>query len=151
MSLGDPVDSTWSLEKPAATKRVHRLAASTCAEGSGDGRGDRTVAEILKFVRFVVFWVTMAPPVLLTAATVTGWTQPALVAGLYVALDVGSTLLLEPVLHAQRLGVSRVKLVLGLAFWAWLWSRRARHRHAADRLPDSCSVATCRSCGTSGY
>jgi len=79
------------------------------------------LAAILKFVPFVGFWAAMAPPVLLTVATAPGWTQPALVAGLYLALAVGSTLLLEPALHAQRLGVSRVALVLGLAFWAWLW------------------------------
>ena len=79
------------------------------------------LAAILKFVPFVGFRAAMAPPVLLTVATDTGWTRPALVAGLYLALAVGSTLLLEPVLHAQRLGVSRVALVFGLAFWAWLW------------------------------
>jgi predicted PurR-regulated permease PerM len=79
------------------------------------------LAAILKFVPFVGFWAAMAPPVLLSVATAQGWTQPALVAGLYVALAVGSTMLLEPILHAQRLGVSRIALVLGLAFWAWLW------------------------------
>ena len=79
------------------------------------------LAAILKFVPFVGFWAAMAPPVLLTVATAHGWTQPALVAGLYIVLAVGSTFLLEPVLHAQSLGVSRVAVVLGLAFWAWLW------------------------------
>ena len=79
------------------------------------------LAAILKFIPFVGFWAAMAPPLLLTVATAPGWTQPALVAGLYIALAVGSTFLLEPVLHAQSLGVSRVALVLGLAFWAWLW------------------------------
>jgi hypothetical protein len=79
------------------------------------------LAAILKFVPFVGFWAAMAPPVLLSVATATGWTQPVLVAGLYVVLAVGSTSLLEPILHAQSLGVSRVALVLGLAFWAWLW------------------------------
>lgn len=78
------------------------------------------LAAILKFVPFVGFWAAMAPPVLLIVATASGWTRPALVAGLYVTLAVGSTMLLEPILHAQRLGVSRVALVLGLAFWAWL-------------------------------
>ena len=79
------------------------------------------LAAILKFVPFVGFWAAMAPPVLLTVATAPGWIQPALVAGLYLALAVGSMFLLEPVLHSQRLGLSRVALVLGVAFWAWLW------------------------------
>jgi predicted PurR-regulated permease PerM len=79
------------------------------------------LAAILKFVPFVGFWAAMAPPVLFSAATAAGWWQPGLVAGLYCLLAVASTFLLEPVLHAQALGVSRVALVLGLAFWAWLW------------------------------
>jgi predicted PurR-regulated permease PerM len=83
--------------------------------------GFGVLAAILKFVPFIGFWAAMAPPVLFSVATAPGWTQPALVAGLYLGLAIASTFLLEPVLHAQRLGISRVALVLGLAFWAWLW------------------------------
>ncbi len=52
-----------------------------------------------------------------------GWLQPVLIAGLFVALELFSNLVLETYLYSQSAGVSQVGLLVAVAFWTWVWGR----------------------------
>jgi AI-2 transport protein TqsA len=60
------------------------------------------------------------PPVLL-ALVQHGPARAALVAALYIALDVLSGNVLEPKIMGKRLGLSPLVVMLSLVFWGWMW------------------------------
>jgi predicted PurR-regulated permease PerM len=76
---------------------------------------------VLRFVPFLGFWIAALPPLLLSVATSDSWTQPMLVAGLFLALLLTLMFVVEPLVYGQGLGISRVAIVVGVAFWTWLW------------------------------
>ena len=75
----------------------------------------------LRFVPYVGIWVAAALPIALSFAIFDHWSQPAMVAGLFVGLEGVSYLVLEPWLYGSRTGVSPIALLVAAAFWTWLW------------------------------
>jgi predicted PurR-regulated permease PerM len=75
----------------------------------------------LRFVPYVGVWVAAALPIMLSFAIFDDWTQPLLVAGLFVGLEIFSYLVLEPWLYGSHTGVSPIALLVAAAFWTWLW------------------------------
>ena len=49
------------------------------------------------------------------------WTPPLLVAGLFVALELATSMVFEPWLYGRRVGVSETATLVMVAFWTWLW------------------------------
>ena len=60
-------------------------------------------------------------PITLSLLQFAGWTQPLLVVGLLLALELVSNNVMEPWLYGQSIGVSEVALLVSAAFWAFLW------------------------------
>jgi predicted PurR-regulated permease PerM len=75
----------------------------------------------LRFVPYIGIWVAASLPIALSFAIFDHWSQPALVAALYVGLEGVSYLVLEPWLYGSRTGVSPIALLVAAAFWTWLW------------------------------
>jgi predicted PurR-regulated permease PerM len=75
----------------------------------------------LRFVPYVGIWVAASMPIALSFAIFDHWSQPALVAALFVALEAVSYVALEPWLIGSRTGVSPIALLVAAAFWTWLW------------------------------
>jgi predicted PurR-regulated permease PerM len=75
----------------------------------------------LRFIPYVGIWVAAAIPIALSFAIFDHWSQPAMVAGLFVALEAISYIALEPWLIGSRTGVSPIALLVAAAFWTWLW------------------------------
>ena len=50
-----------------------------------------------------------------------GWGQLALVIGLFVLMELGSNMVMEPWLYGHSIGVSEVGLLVVTGFWTWLW------------------------------
>jgi predicted PurR-regulated permease PerM len=75
----------------------------------------------LRFVPYVGIWVAAALPLLISFAIFDDWTQPLLVAALFIGLELFSYLVLEPWLYGSRTGVSPIALIVAAAFWTWLW------------------------------
>jgi predicted PurR-regulated permease PerM len=75
----------------------------------------------LRFVPYIGIWVAAALPVALSFAIFDHWSQPAMVAALFVGLEGVSYLVLEPWLYGSRTGVSPIALLVAAAFWTWLW------------------------------
>jgi hypothetical protein len=79
------------------------------------------LAATLRFVPYIGAWVAAVLPITLSFATSQGWTEPLLVVGLILVLELLSNNVMEPLLYGRSIGVSEVALLLAAAFWGWLW------------------------------
>jgi predicted PurR-regulated permease PerM len=79
------------------------------------------LAAALRFIPYLGAFIAMLLPLALSLAVFPGWLQPALVVGLFFALEPITGSVLEPWLYGQSAGVSQVALLIALTFWAWLW------------------------------
>ena len=75
----------------------------------------------LRFVPYIGIWAAAALPTILSFAIFDDLTRPALVAALFIGLELFSYLVLEPWLYGSRTGVSPIALLVAAAFWTWLW------------------------------
>jgi predicted PurR-regulated permease PerM len=75
----------------------------------------------LRFIPYVGPWAGALLVSLAGLAVFDGWLQPALIAGLFVALELFTNLVLETYFYSQSAGVSQVALLLAVAFWTWIW------------------------------
>lgn len=78
-------------------------------------------AAVLRFIPYVGPFAAAIMPSVLGLAAFEGWLWPILVVGIFVALELGCNLVLEPLLYAESAGVSEVGLLIAVAFWTWLW------------------------------
>jgi len=75
----------------------------------------------LRFVPYLGPIAAAVGPILASLAALEGWTRPLSVAGLFVAVELFTNLVLETVLYAGAAGVSQVALLVAVAAWTWLW------------------------------
>jgi predicted PurR-regulated permease PerM len=75
----------------------------------------------LRYIPYIGPVVAAVLPVIVSLAALPGWTKPLWVAGLFVALELFTNLVLETVLYAGAAGISQVALLIAVAFWTWLW------------------------------
>jgi len=78
-------------------------------------------AAVLRFIPYVGPFAAAIMPSVLGLAAFEGWQWPILVIGIFIALELGCNLVLEPLLYAESAGVSEVGLLIAVAFWTWLW------------------------------
>lgn len=76
---------------------------------------------ILRFVPYVGVWLGVLPPLLFSLATYDGWSQPVSVIALFLVLELIVSAAIEPIVYSQGVGVSKVALLVAVAFWTWLW------------------------------
>jgi predicted PurR-regulated permease PerM len=79
------------------------------------------LAAVLRFIPYVGAFGAALLPFALSLAVFPGWLQPALVVGLYLVLELVTSMVMEPWLYGQSAGVSQVALLIAITFWAWLW------------------------------
>jgi predicted PurR-regulated permease PerM len=79
------------------------------------------LAAILRFIPYVGPWAAALIVSLVGLAVFDGWLQPALIAGLFIALELFVSFVVETYLYSQSAGVSQVALLLAVAFWTWVW------------------------------
>ncbi len=79
------------------------------------------VAGVIRYVPYIGPWVGATMPIAVSLVTAPGWTQPLLVAGLFVVLELVSNNIMEPVLYGQSVGISEIGIILSAILWAWLW------------------------------
>ena len=75
----------------------------------------------LRFIPYLGPWMAAGAPLLLAFAVLPDWTSLLWVAGLFVALELFTNMVLETVLYAGVAGVTQVSLIIAIAFWTWLW------------------------------
>lgn len=79
------------------------------------------LAAILRYIPYLGAWIAAAPPILLSFVMSEGLTQPLLVVGWIVLIELVSNNVVEPLLYGRSMGVSTVALLASAAFWAFLW------------------------------
>ena len=80
-----------------------------------------SLAAALRFIPYVGAFVAVLLPLALSLAVFPGWLQPALVVGLFLVLELVTSVVMEPWLYGQSAGVSQVALLIAVIFWTWLW------------------------------
>jgi predicted PurR-regulated permease PerM len=76
---------------------------------------------VLRFIPYVGVWVAVSMPLLLSLALFAGWQQIVEVLGVFLALELSIAMVLEPVVYSHGIGVSKIALLVALAYWTWLW------------------------------
>jgi predicted PurR-regulated permease PerM len=80
-----------------------------------------TLAAALRFIPYVGAFVAVLLPLALSLAVFPGWLQPVLVVGVFLVLELVTSMVMEPWLYSQSAGVSQVALLIAVIFWTWLW------------------------------
>lgn len=79
------------------------------------------LAGILRFVPYLGTWLIAGVLALFSIAIFPGWTQPLIVFGIFLALELVVFYAVEPLVLGHGTGVTPIALLLSAAFWAWLW------------------------------
>ncbi len=79
------------------------------------------LAGVLRFVPYVGTWGAAFLPTFVAFATTPGWYATLTTAALFLAIDIVTGNLIEPVIIGRRTGVSAFALLVSVIFWTWLW------------------------------
>jgi predicted PurR-regulated permease PerM len=79
------------------------------------------LAGCVRYFPYVGPWIGACLPLLLSLVTSSGWTQPLLVAALFIVVELLSNNVMEPLLYGHSVGLSGVAVILAAVIWAWLW------------------------------
>jgi CheY-like chemotaxis protein len=76
---------------------------------------------VLRFIPYVGTWSAGICPFVLSLAVFEGWMKPLLTLGLFGAVELTMSGIVEPWLYATRTGISSLAILLSAAFWTILW------------------------------
>ncbi len=79
------------------------------------------LATVLRFIPFLGPVISASFPILLSFAVDTGWTLPLLCIGLFVAVELFSNNVAEPLLYGSATGLSTLAIIVAAVFWTTLW------------------------------
>ena len=79
------------------------------------------LAGLLRYLPYIGAPAAAVFPITLSLAQFEGWTQPLLVIGWIVFLELLASNVLEPWLFGKSIGVSEVALLVAAGFWVFLW------------------------------
>ena len=76
---------------------------------------------LLRFVPYVGVFVAAGSAALMSAAVDPGWTLTLEVLGLFAAVELLSSQVVEPQLYGHSTGLSPLSVVVAAIFWSWIW------------------------------
>lgn len=76
---------------------------------------------VLGFVPYVGVWTAAMFPLALSFAAFPGWTEPLLVLGCFLLVELLTFHWIEPYLLGAGTGISSLALLVTTIFWTWLW------------------------------
>jgi predicted PurR-regulated permease PerM len=79
------------------------------------------MAALLRFVPYVGIWIAALFSAVLAAAVDPGWSLAVSTLGLYLAVELIASQLVEPSLYGHTTGLSPLSVVIAAVFWSWLW------------------------------
>lgn len=79
------------------------------------------LAGVLRFLPYIGAPCAAALAVGLAVIQFPDWTHPAAAAGVYLALELVTNYLIEPLTYGRTAGVSTVALLISVVFWTWIW------------------------------
>ena len=78
-------------------------------------------AAVLRFIPYLGPWVAASLPVLISLAVFPGWEKPLLALGLFLAIELISNNVVEPLVYGSETGISTIGILVSAVFWTWLW------------------------------
>ena len=75
----------------------------------------------LRFIPYIGTWISATLPIIVSIALSPGWTQPLLVVGWYLLVELICNNVVEPLVYGSSTGVSTVGVMIAAIFWTWLW------------------------------
>jgi hypothetical protein len=78
-------------------------------------------AGVLRYIPYVGPWAAALLPITTSLVTTPGWEQVAMVVGLFIALELVSNNVMEPLLYGHSVGLSELAVIVAAIFWTWLW------------------------------
>lgn len=79
------------------------------------------LAAFLRFLPYLGPLLAAAAPVLMAFMQFPGWLHPLLAAGLFLAVELITNNVVEPLIYGRSTGVSTVALLVAAMFWTWIW------------------------------
>ena len=76
---------------------------------------------LLRFVPYVGAILAAALPIALAAAVSPDWSMMLWTAGLFVATELVTGQVIEPMVYGHSTGLSPVAVVVAAIFWSWIW------------------------------
>jgi predicted PurR-regulated permease PerM len=76
---------------------------------------------LLRFVPYVGVFIAAGSAGLMSAAVDPGWTLTLEVLGLFAAVELLSSQVVEPQLYGHSTGLSPLSVVVAAIFWSWIW------------------------------
>jgi hypothetical protein len=75
----------------------------------------------LRFLPYIGPWLAAAMPVFISFATSESWSEPILVVGWFIVLELIVNNVAEPLLYGHSTGVSGIGVIVAAIFWTWIW------------------------------
>lgn len=79
------------------------------------------LAAVLRFIPYVGILVAGFLPIFLSLAVFDGWTRVLITAGTFLALEIITAYVVEPLLYGSQVGISSLAILVAAVFWAALW------------------------------
>jgi predicted PurR-regulated permease PerM len=76
---------------------------------------------VLRFIPYIGIWIAATLPLVVSLATSSNWTQPLAVMGIFAVFEPLVGMVLEPILFGRTIGISKLSMLISIAFWTWLW------------------------------
>lgn len=78
-------------------------------------------AFVFRYIPYIGPWIGALLPITVSLVHFPGWTIVLIVIGLFVALELFSNNVMEPLLYGQSVGLSAVAVIVAAVFWTWMW------------------------------
>ncbi|MEQ1727084.1 MAG: AI-2E family transporter [Vicinamibacterales bacterium] len=79
------------------------------------------LAGLLRFVPYIGPILAAVPPIVLAAATASGWWKAGEVALLFVIVEPLTGYVVEPLLYGHSTGLAPISVIVAAVFWTWIW------------------------------
>ncbi len=76
---------------------------------------------LFRYIPYIGPILVATLPITFSLAFFPGWSQPLMVIGVILTLELITNMMLEPVLYGKSTGVSDFALIIAIGFWTWLW------------------------------
>jgi predicted PurR-regulated permease PerM len=78
-------------------------------------------AALLRYIPYLGAWLSALLPIALSLLISPEWNTAFMVIALFLALELITNMVFEPLLYGRGIGVSQAALLITVAFWTWLW------------------------------
>jgi predicted PurR-regulated permease PerM len=76
---------------------------------------------VFRYIPYIGPWIAALLPIGVSLVHFPGWMMVLFVVALFVALELFSNNVMEPLLYGQSVGLSSLAVIVSAVFWTWMW------------------------------